>query len=81
MTYHYNFFEIRHTCKQILGRLGKSDPPITMQTELTWFIYLGIYTNNGEESYVNMMLDGCVYPGEKLVQFITLSEKHNVNNS
>ncbi len=32
--------------------------------------------NNNETSYVNITLDGCTCPGKKLVQFITLSEKH-----
>ncbi len=31
--------------------------------------------NNGEASYVNITLDGCTNPGEKLVLFI-ISEKH-----
>jgi len=30
---------------------------------------------NGETSYVNITLDGCMFPSLKLVQFITLSEK------
>jgi len=30
---------------------------------------------NREAPYINIMLDGCMYPGQKLVQFI-LSQKH-----
>ncbi len=36
---------------------------------------------NVEESHVNKTLDGCMYPGYKLVQFITVSEKHFVNKT
>jgi len=36
---------------------------------------------NGEESHVNKTQDGCTYPGYKLAQFTTVSEKHNVNKT
>jgi hypothetical protein len=39
-----------------------------------------MHDSNGEASYVNIMPNGCTYPGLKLVQFIILSEKtYNVN--
>jgi hypothetical protein len=36
---------------------------------------------NGEESHLNKTLDGCMYTGHKLVQLITVSEKHIVNRT
>jgi hypothetical protein len=36
---------------------------------------------NGKASHVNIMLDGCMYPGSKLVQIILPEKTCNVNNT
>jgi hypothetical protein len=33
-------------------------------------------STNGEASYINIMLNGCTYPGKEVVQFSTIYEKH-----
>jgi hypothetical protein len=37
--------------------------------------------NNKEESYVNITLDGCTNPGEKLVQFIISEKTYRINKT
>ncbi len=71
-------------CKKIPGPsksspIAKNSPnPVTLNTQHASLLREGASL---EESQINITLDGCTYPGQKLAQFILSKKTYNVNKT